>query len=185
MPPITPYPSRRSANWWSWTPAAATRKKPVPKQRAETNIALRGPTPIEPAAEDRRREAQEDDGDAEHPAQGAELPVAVHGLGDAERLAQRQVEDAEGIGLADRKMNRQGCGRDEPTVEAWGCDGPAAVEERESGHGRSPVKDDDAFLRRGRPDPCIPKARPCQARSLLKLSPFTPADSPIPSRTAP
>ena len=43
MPPNTPYPKYTRPMLCSDTPAAATRKPP-PKQQAEVNIALRGPT---------------------------------------------------------------------------------------------------------------------------------------------
>ena len=52
-------------------------------------------------------------------------------------LRQRQVEHAEGVGLADGQVHGEGGRRDQPAVEARPGDGVLAVEKGEQAHDAS------------------------------------------------
>ena len=85
---------------------------------------------LHPSAEQRGGCAEHRQGNAEHPADGGERPVFRCGMGDADELGQRRVEDGIGVNLPDGKVHCQ-CGRrHEPAVELHGGDGMAAVQER-------------------------------------------------------
>ena len=87
---------------------------------------------LHPSAEQCGGRAQHRQGNAEHPADGGERPVFRCGMGDADELGQRRVEDGIGVNLPDGKVHCQ-CGRrHEPAVELHGGDGMAAVQERHS-----------------------------------------------------
>ena len=94
---------------------------------------------LDPAAEDRGRESEKDDRGREHPADRAQLPVGGRGLGAADQAGQRQVEDAEGVRLADAEMNRQRGRRHAPPREVRGRNGVVAIEKGERRHGHNLV----------------------------------------------
>ena len=87
---------------------------------------------LDPASEDGGGDAEEGDGDAEDPGERGLGPIARGGLGDSEDLGERKLENAEGVNLADGKMDGERGGRHEPTVVARPGDGVLAIEE---GHG--------------------------------------------------
>src|SRR5205085_3970687 len=60
---------------------------------------------LDPAAEYRGGSAEEEDGDAEDPAELGQLPIVRRRLADADQLCHRQVEDAERVGLANAEMH--------------------------------------------------------------------------------
>jgi len=103
-------------------------------------MARRGPPLLDPAAEDRGRGAEEEDGDAEDPAQIRELPIIRRRLGDADQLRHREVEYAEGVGLADAQMHAKGGRRHHPPAETWPGDGVLAIEKGQQAHDVFPLK---------------------------------------------
>ena len=60
-----------------------------------------------PRDQHRAEAPEEEDRDAEDPAEIGELPVIRRRARNAEQLRHRQVEHAEGVGLPDRQMDRQ------------------------------------------------------------------------------
>ncbi len=94
---------------------------------------LARPAFLDPAAEHGRRDAEKENRDGEDPAQLRELPVVRRRLRDADQLGHRQVEHAEGVGLADAQMHAQGGRRHHPPAEARFGDG--IVRDRESSLG--------------------------------------------------
>ena len=88
-----------------------------PTERRGKHRAAR-PALLDPAAEDSGRGAEKEDRDAEDPAELGQFPVVGRRLGDADELGHRQVEDAEGVGLADAEMDAQRRRRDQPAAIA-------------------------------------------------------------------
>src|ERR1044071_8353119 len=105
--------------------------KPAAKADCGDEHRLPRADALEPRTEDRRRQSQKDDRDAEDPPDGAQLPVAWRRVGHADRAGQWKVEDAEGVGLADREMDRQGGRWNEPAAETHFGDRMVAIEERQ------------------------------------------------------
>ena len=56
------------------------------------------------------------------------------GLGDADQLGHRQIEDAEGVDLADAEMDAKRGRRDHPAAESGFCDRMATIEYRQKAH---------------------------------------------------
>jgi hypothetical protein len=73
---------------------------------------------------------KEKDREAENPAELGELPITGRRSGNADQLGHRQVEDAEGVGLADAEMNAEGGRRDQPSAVAGRRDGAIAAQKR-------------------------------------------------------
>ena len=86
---------------------------------------------LDPAAEYRRRGAEEEDRDREDPAEFGQFPVARRGLGDADQLGHRQIEDAKRISLADAQMDAQRGRRHHPAAEPRLSDRPISVKKTE------------------------------------------------------
>ena len=97
---------------------------------------------LQPAAPDRRGDAEQHEEQREHPAQAGHSPVAgggeqlLHqrhvraGLArrQPDRARQRQPEHAEAIGHADAQMNAKRRRRHQPAIEAGLCDRVLAIE---------------------------------------------------------
>src|SRR6188472_2688269 len=81
------------------------------------NAALARTGVLQPAAEYGGRKPQEHNRNGEDPGQLSLLPVARGGLADANDLGQRELEDTEGVSLADAEVNSQRCGRNQPPIE--------------------------------------------------------------------
>ena len=118
-----------------------------PAQACGDHRAAR-PAFLHPAAKHGRGDAQEEDRDAEDPAEIGELPISGGGLRDADQLRHRQVEHAERIGLADAQVHAQRGWRHHPAAKADAGDGALAAEHAEnvprqgrSAHGRAPGRD--------------------------------------------
>ena len=96
------------------------------KRGGEHRLARTGT--LEPRSKHRRRQAEKNDGNAEHPANRAELPIVRCRGRDTDALRQRQVEDAERVRLTDREMDRERRGRHEPSRIPRARDGPITIE---------------------------------------------------------
>ena len=109
-----------------------------------------------------------------------QLPVVGRGLGDADQLGHRQVEYAEGVGLADAQMHAKCGGRHQPAVEAR-ARRPFAHGQGNLGHGvfselcpvlvdlicGGPTRGPPVTHRRPIPNTFLPVVRPFFWRPLL------------------
>src|ERR1051326_7706544 len=102
---------------WSWTADRRDDEAAAPAERRREHRAARSAF-LDPAAEERRRDAEEEDGEAEDPAEVGELPILRRRLGDADELGHRQVEHAEGVGLADAEVHAERRRRYQPAAVA-------------------------------------------------------------------
>ena len=115
----------------------------APAQRRH-HPRLARPSPLQPAAPQRRTRAQQHKKQGVHPAQGGNLPITARGeqlppkpdLGaagnsrlDAERARQGQPKHRKTIGHANAQVNRQRSRRHQPAVETGAGDGVFFVEE--------------------------------------------------------
>src|SRR4029077_8245183 len=115
------------------------------------------PDPLEPAAPEGGRGAEQHEEQRVHPAEIKLAPVAARGeerlqracrlfakggrggrafgnrlaVGGQERTLQRLPEHAEAIGHADAKVDGESCRRDKPAVIVGGSDNPLFVEQSE------------------------------------------------------
>ncbi len=110
-------------------------RNPSPQQSGGDDAALARPLALHPLAEEGGGDAQDEDGDGEDPAELGEAPVAGDRLGDAELSRERQVEDAERVGLPDAEMRRQRAGWDQPPIESGPGDDPLSAKKP----GRNPA----------------------------------------------
>ena len=83
---------------------------------------------LDPAAENGRRHAEEENPQREDPAQLGELPIARRRLRNADQFGHRQIEHAERIGLADAQVHAQRCWRHHPPAEAGPSNRVAPIE---------------------------------------------------------
>jgi hypothetical protein len=88
-----------------------------------------GPFTLDPRSEECGRGTEQDEKQRVHPAKRADLPVIGSRMRDADGVAEREPEHAEAVGHADREVNGQRRGRDEPPVEVGRRDDPFLVEE--------------------------------------------------------
>ena len=84
---------------------------------------------LHPAAEQRGGEAEDEDRDAEDPAEIGEFPVVGRGLRDADQPRHRQVEHAERVGLADAQVHAERGRRHHPAAKTHSCYGALATEQ--------------------------------------------------------
>ena len=131
IPPISPYPTMTSQYWPSHTPSAETRK-PVEKQTVEMNIAQRGPL----------RSTAVPNTAADTPSitipsvNGRAVKRAGRRISLEHRGRKGVLENAPGVGLPDREVDRQSRGRDQPPAPAGGRDDALTLQET-GGHGSS------------------------------------------------
>src|ERR1700750_1734370 len=102
-------------------------KSPGPAQRRGEHRAPR-PSLLDPPAHYGRGGPEEEDIQAEDPAELGQLPVDRCGLRDPDELRERQVEDAECIGLANTQMDAEGRRWNEPSAKAWLRDRPISMQ---------------------------------------------------------
>src|SRR4051794_27606003 len=72
---------------------------------------------LDPPTEDRSRNSEEGDGDAEDPSERWLAPVARRRMRHANGLTEWDFKDTKGIDLANRQVHGESSGWDKPTVE--------------------------------------------------------------------
>src|SRR5206468_5297845 len=97
---------------------------------------LARPGRLDPAPEHRRRQPEEDDEGREDESDFGLRPVARGRRRDAEEARERQLEDAVGVGLPDRQVDRERGRRHQPAIESRPGDDALAIEQ--TGHRRLP-----------------------------------------------
>ncbi len=139
MPPM----NRSRAAPASTAPSASPAEpisQPPQKQHIAANMAARGPlrsTQVPKIAADT---PEDDDADGER--------QRAQGAGDAERTFQRVLEDAPGVGRADRQVDRQRCGWHQPTAPPGRGDDAVPAEKKRRGPRIGACSHSSPFIRR-------------------------------------